>query len=115
SQASNPPSAADLATATDPTNPAYGSKCRLNGLPYPAYTEPSTLYTTPAIAAGYNYPNVVNVATGSATACANANQYCIFNVRGNVLGNPYYYRVQVQYCSNKDGAGFGVAPCQPLY
>ncbi len=108
--ANDPPTAADIATAaTD------GSKCRLNGRSYVASSDPvggPSIWTTPSVAAGYNYPNSVDVATGSGTACGSASEYCVFNLPATVNGNPYYYTVsQVQFCQNKDNAGFGVSPC----
>ena len=39
---------------------------------------PSIDWTAPAIAAGYNYPNVRNVANGLNTTCANASEDCIY-------------------------------------
>jgi type IV pilus assembly protein PilY1 len=79
-----------------------GSVCRRNGRPYSAVTIGGN--TTPTITAGYNYPN------GSA-ACAGAEK-CKF-VNGYTLnGNPYYYNIaKVQFCSGKDAAGWGIAPC----
>jgi len=73
-------------------------------------------WTTPPIEAGYNYPNAVNVANGSNTACASANDYCVFNRPATVRGAPYYYTIsKLQYCSGKNTAGFGVDPCQDRY
>jgi type IV pilus assembly protein PilY1 len=60
--------------------------------------------TTPAIAAGYNYPN-------SSVACVSG-QKCNFVSRFTVNGTPYYYKIsQVQFCSAKDSAGWGTSPC----
>jgi len=104
------PTASELATAF-----GDGSKCRLNGRVYSQVTSPlgPSDWTTPAIAAGYNYPNSLDVATGLATACGNANEKCIFSTSAAVTGNPYYYTIsKVQFCSNKTAGGFGVAPCQ---
>jgi len=109
-QANQPPKPEDTATAF-----SDGSKCRLNGRAYPSFTAfagASILWTAPAVAAGYNYPNFYNTATGAATTCRDASEYCVFNVPAAVLTNPYYYTTStVQFCKNKDAAGFGIAPC----
>jgi type IV pilus assembly protein PilY1 len=107
-QASEPPSAADMATAF-----GDGSKCRLNGRAYAAFTDPSNVWKVPSVAAGFNYPNVGDVSTGSDTACQSANEYCVFSTPAAVSGSPYYYTIsKVQFCSTKDANGFGAAPCQ---
>ena len=111
-QASSPPTAADTATAKAGGD---GSRCRLNGRAYSsfaAFTGASIDWTAPAVAAGYNYPNLIDVATGGNTACSNATEYCVFNIPAKVFGNPYYYTTSsVQYCQNKDASGFGTPPC----
>ncbi len=109
--ASNPPSAADKQTAfTD------GSRCRLNGRAYGPFTDPSNLWSTPSIAAGYNYPNFKNVATGVNTACSGVNVDCVFRNPGAVTANPYYYTISnVQFCSSIDAAGFGTGTCQDRF
>ena len=79
-----------------------GSVCRKNGRAYSAVTVGGN--TTPAIAAGYNYPN--------ASATCSGVEKCRFVNRFNVTGNPYYYTIaKVQFCSAKDAAGWGTAPC----
>jgi len=79
-----------------------GSVCRRNGRPYSLVTVSGN--TTPAIAAGYNYPN--NSITCSGT------QKCKFVNPFTVNGAPYYYTIsQVQFCSAKDAAGWGTSPC----
>ena len=103
--------AADFMTAfTD------GSKCRLNGKAYSAFTDPSNTWRVPSVAAGYNYPNSRDITNGTTltnTTCSAANEYCVFNVPVTVYGNPYYYTItKVQFCSNADALGFGTAPCQ---
>ena len=60
--------------------------------------------TTPAIAAGYNYPNASVTCSGT--------EKCKFVNDFTLNGNPYYYTIsQVQFCSAKDAAGWGTAPC----
>jgi type IV pilus assembly protein PilY1 len=92
-----------------------GSRCRINGRSYKSYTAfsgASILWTAPAVAAGYNYPNAINPATGSATTCAGANEYCVFNIPAGRTTNPYYYTVsKVQFCQFRDAGGFGTPPC----
>ena len=79
-----------------------GSVCRRNGRAYSAVTVGGN--ATPAIPAGYNYPN------GSAT-CSGVEK-CKFVNGYTVNGNPYYYRIsQVQFCSNRDAEGWGTTPC----
>ena len=109
-QASLPPSAVDIATAF-----GDGSKCRLNGRSYDAHTEflaASVLWTTPAVSAGYNYPNRLDSTTGSITNCK-VNESCVFDTPAPIFGNPYYYTIsKTQFCSNSDTNGFGAPPCQ---
>ena len=79
-----------------------GSICRRNGVAYSLVTTGGN--TTPAIAAGYNYPNSSATCSGS--------QKCKFINPFNVNGSPYYYTIsQVQYCSAKDSTGWGTTPC----
>ena len=79
-----------------------GSVCRRNGRPYK--TKTISTITTPAIAAGYNYPN--------SSATCSSSQQCRFTYPFTVNGNPYYYTIsKVQYCSNRDTAGWGTSPC----
>ena len=91
------PTAAEKQTAdTD------GSVCRRNGRPYGLVTISGN--TTPAITAGYNYPN-------SSVTCVGT-QKCKFVNPFTVNGSPYYYVIsQVQFCSAKDAAGWGTSPC----
>jgi type IV pilus assembly protein PilY1 len=106
--ASSSPSAADKATAF-----GDGTRCRLNGRPYAAITDPSNLWKVPSVAAGFNYPNSKDVSTGSNTACQSADEDCIFRTPAAVSANPYYYTIsKVQFCSAKDASGFGTTPCQ---
>jgi len=93
-------SPADYATAdTD------GSVCRRNGRAYTQVTSGPT--TTPAIAAGYNYPNNTN----PPVTCVGS-QVCKFTYRYTVYGYPYYYTIsRVQFCSAKDANGWGTSPC----
>src|SRR5206468_1414631 len=84
------PTAAEKLTAD-----SDGSVCRRNGRPYSQVTVGTN--TTPAIAAGYNYPN--------ASVTCSGGQKCNFVNRFTVNGAPYYYKItQVQYCSAKDAA-----------
>ena len=97
------PTAAEKLTAD-----GNGSVCRRNGFPYALVTTGGN--TTPAIAAGYNYPNALSPTTGVATACGA--QQCKFIYPFTVNGNPYYYTIsQVQFCSAKDTPGWGTTPC----
>jgi type IV pilus assembly protein PilY1 len=108
--------AADLATAF-----GDGSRCRLNGRPYAAFTSfsgPSIDWTAPAVAAGYNYPNQFDLATGAGTACANATEDCIYRTPATVTGNPYYYTIsKVQFCTFGIPVifGFGTSPCRDTW
>ncbi|MEO8302567.1 MAG: PilC/PilY family type IV pilus protein [Betaproteobacteria bacterium] len=87
------PSAADKLTAD-----SDGSVCRRNGRAYSLLTVSGN--TTPAIAAGYNYPNTSATCSGS--------QKCKFITASTVNGAPYYYTInQVRFCSAKDAAGWG--------
>ena len=91
------PSPADLATAD-----STGFACRRNGWAYNQLTIGSD--TTPAIVAGYNYPNP--------TATCATGQACKFLSPALLNGSPYYYTInQVQYCSAKDADGWGTTPC----
>ena len=93
----------DLYRARDGGPPGgNGSVCRRNGVAYNLVTTGGN--TTPAISAGYNYPNNSATCSGS--------QKCKFTNPVNVNGSPYYYTIsQVQYCSAKDAAGWGTTPC----
>ena len=94
------PTAAQQATAD-----SDGSYCRRNGRAYLKVTIGATI--TPAIAAGYNYPN----ATNPPVTCV-AGETCKFTTRSTVYGYPYYYTLsQVQFCSAKDGNGWGITTC----
>jgi type IV pilus assembly protein PilY1 len=97
-------STTDYATAdTD------GSVCRRNGRAYSRVTVGAT--TTPAITAGYNYPNNTN----PPVTCVGSDK-CKFTNRYTVYGYPYYYTIsQVQYCSAKDTNGWGTSPCVSLW
>ncbi len=89
-------------TAQQNTADSDGSVCRRNGRAYGTVTVSGT--TTPAIAAGYNYPNDSASCSGS--------QKCNFTSPFTRNGNPYYYTISnVQYCSAKDSAGWGTSPC----
>ena len=90
-----------------------GSRCRLNGRAYAASTFSVGVetWTAPSVAAGYNYPNAINPATGGTTECSST-PACVFNIPATVNGNPYFYTAsKVQFCQNRDAAGFGVPPC----
>ena len=107
----NNPTTAEKATATTAAlgGTGTGTVCRRNGIAYPAGGTSPNL--TPAIAAGYNYPNATVPTTGAATTCA-ANTQCKFVYPFSVTGNPYYYTIsQVQFCSAKDVAGWGTTTC----
>jgi type IV pilus assembly protein PilY1 len=118
--ASSPPSAADIATATA-AGSEFGSICRLNGRAYPAYTRflgASILWQVPAVTAGYNYPNRFSTTTGTtlttdATTCpVAADPSCVFMTRVTVFGNPYYYTIsRIQYCSSMNGGHWGTGTC----
>jgi len=92
-------------TADYKTADTDGSVCRRNGRAYSRVTVSGT--TTPAIAAGYNYPNSTNppvTCTGS--------EKCKFTNKYTVYGYPYYYTISsVQFCSAKDANGWGTSPC----
>ena len=91
------PTAAEKLTAD-----SNGSVCRRNGRSYSAVTVSGN--TTPAIVAGYNYPN--------ASATCSGLEKCKFVNDFTLNGNPYYYTIsQVQFCSAKDAAGWGTTPC----
>ncbi|MEO8304656.1 MAG: hypothetical protein ABI724_11090, partial [Betaproteobacteria bacterium] len=91
------PTAAEKLTAD-----GNGSVCRRNGRPYSLVT--TGVNTTPAIAAGYNYPNISVTCSGT--------QKCKFTSSFTVNGAPYYYTIsKVQFCSAKDAAGWGTTPC----
>lgn len=82
-----------------------GSVCRRNGRAYSAATVAGI--TTPAITAGYNYPNNSN----PPVTCSGSEQ-CKFTNRYTVYGYPFYYTIsQVQFCSAKDANGWGTTPC----
>ena len=68
---------------------------------------------TPTVAAGYNYPNAVDSATGASTTCSTVNEYCVFDDPGRRLTaiRITTRSATVQFCSNKDAAGFGLPPC----
>lgn len=79
-----------------------GSVCRRNGRAYSTVSAGGT--TTPAIAAGYNYPN--------SSANCSGSQKCKFTNRYTINGSPYYYTIsKVQYCSGKDSSAWGTTPC----
>ena len=89
-------------TAEKQTADSNGSVCRRNGRSYTAATVSGN--TTPAIAAGYNYPN--------ASATCAGTERCKFVYDFALNGNPYYYKVsQIQFCAAKDSAGWGTTPC----
>jgi hypothetical protein len=89
-------------TTEKQTADSNGSVCRRNGRTYTSATVSGN--TTPAITAGYNYPNASATCVGS--------EKCKFIYEFSLNGNPYYYRIsQVQFCSNKDAAGWGTSPC----
>jgi type IV pilus assembly protein PilY1 len=108
--------AADLATAF-----GDGSRCRLNGRAYAAFTAfigGAIDWTAPAVAAGYNYPNQFDVATGLGTTCANATDDCIYRTPATVTGSPYYYTIsKVQFCTSGVPVffGFGTSPCRDTW
>ena len=108
------PSAADKQTAVTPAlgGTGTGTVCRLNGIPYPlvgAGTNQSP--ATPAVMAGYNYPNATNPTTGVTTTCP-ANTTCKFTTAASITVNPYYYTVApVQFCSTQDAGGWGSGTC----
>ena len=92
-------------TADYKTADTDGSVCRRNGRPYNRVTVGATV--TPAIAAGYNYPNNTN----PPVTCVGTEK-CKFTNRYTVYGFPYYYTIsQVQYCSANDANGWGTSPC----
>ncbi len=89
-------------TAEKQTADTNGSVCRRNGRSYSAVTVSGN--TTPAIAAGYNYPNA-SVTCSGLEKCKFVNDFTL-------NGNPYYYTIsKVQFCSAKDAAGWGTSPC----
>lgn len=82
-----------------------GSVCRRNGRAYSLVGSGGN--ATPAIAAGYNYPNNSNppVSCSGSQKCKFVNPYTVY-------GYPYYYTIsQVQFCSAKDSNGWGTTPC----
>ena len=84
------------------TADSNGSICRRNGRSYTTATVSGN--TTPAITAGYNYPN-------SSVTCVGTEK-CKFIYEFSLNGNPYYYTInQVQFCSATDTAGWGTTPC----
>ena len=84
-----------------------GSVCRRNGRAYSSVT--IATITTPAIAAGYNYPNDID-AGGAATVCA-ASEACLFNIPITAYGYPFYYQIsKVWFCDSKTG-GWGTGNC----
>ena len=89
-------------TVEKQTADSNGSVCRRNGRPYSAVTVSGN--TTPAISAGYNYPNASASCVGS--------EKCKFIYEFPLNGSPYYYTIsKVQFCSSKDAAGWGTTPC----
>jgi len=96
-------------TADYKTADTDGSVCRRNGRAYSQVTISGT--TTPAISAGYNYPNNTN----PPVTCVGS-QKCKFTNKYTVYGYPYYYTIsQVQFCSAKDANGWGTSPCSAFW
>lgn len=94
------PTTTEKATADLPSG--NGSICRRNGVAYSLVTTGGN--TTPAISAGYNYPN-------NSASCSGS-QKCKFTNAVAVNGSPYYYTIsQVRYCSSSDSNGWGTTPC----
>jgi type IV pilus assembly protein PilY1 len=92
----------DFTAADKATADGNGSVCRRNGRVYSKVTVSGVI--TPAIAAGYNYPN-------NSASCVSG-QTCLFINSSTYNGAPYYYTIsKVQYCSANDAAGWGTSPC----
>jgi type IV pilus assembly protein PilY1 len=113
------PSSSDKLTAIPPAlgGTGTGNVCRLNGIPYPAGVTPLPLptFTTPSVAAGYNYPNAIDPATGAATPACAAGTKCLFTFPAKITGNPYYYTVsKVEFCPAQNAAGWGTGACTDL-
>ena len=78
-----------------------GSVCRRNGREYPETTIGAI--TTPAIAAGYNYPNGVGTSCTVSVDC--------FTNSVTAYGFPFYYTISnVWFCSESAG-GWGTGAC----
>ncbi len=81
-----------------------GSVCRRNGRAYPSFTS-ATPITTPAVTAGYNYPNNSDGCTDTGT------QRCKFVTPITAYGYPYYYTIaSVWFCTGSSG-GWGTGTC----
>ncbi|MEO8303410.1 MAG: PilC/PilY family type IV pilus protein [Betaproteobacteria bacterium] len=79
-----------------------GSVCRRNGRGYSQTT--ISKVTTPAISAGYNYPNAVGTTCASGVTCQ-------FTRPITTYGYPYYYKIAgVWFCSG-NAKGFGTTGC----
>ncbi len=90
---------ADYATAD-----GNGSVCRRNGRAYPSFTSTVPI-TTPAIAAGYNYPNNSDTCTNTGTL------RCKFITPITAYGYPFYYTItSVWFCSTATGQ-WGTSGC----
>ena len=91
------PTAAEYMTAD-----GNGSVCRRNGRPYASVTSGGV--TTPAITAGYNYPNSVGCTDTSTIKCK-------FTTPVTAYGFPYYYKIaSVWFCSGATGQ-WGTSGC----
>ena len=83
-----------------------GSVCRRNGRVLQPWSDRSSGTTTPAIAAGYNYPNSSATCSGS--------QKCKFINPFTVNGSPYYYTIsQVQLLFGQGHRTAGEPPPAP--